>query len=185
MAAYSFARLEWRGKELMFRIILFGQLVSPISIIIPTFIIVDTLKLTSTYPGLIFLYLSRVAFGVFILRTFFESIPREIEEAGIIDGCSPYQMYFRIMLPLARPSLAAVGVFYFFFVWNDFLYPFVIMHKQKLETIPVAIYNLQGRYGIAWDLQTAALSMAIVPAVIATVLFHRLIVRGLTAGAIK
>lgn len=186
MAAYSFGRLRWRGKEGVFRIILSGQLIAPVAIMIPAFVIIDAIGLISTYTGLILLYLARVPFGTFILRSFFEAIPREVEDAGVIDGCSPYQMYRLIMLPLARSSIAGIGIFYLFFVWNDFVYPLVILQRERLYTLPLEIFSLQGGMGdVAWDLQTAALTMAIIPAVIATALFYRWIVRGLTAGAIK
>jgi ABC-type glycerol-3-phosphate transport system permease component len=103
----------------------------------------------------------------------------------LIDGCSRYGIFWRIMLPLAKPAIASVGVFYFFFVWNDFLYPFVVLQKQQLTTIPVAVYSLKGRYKIAWGIQTAALTMAVVPAVLAVMFFQKRIVSGLTAGAVK
>jgi len=185
MAAYSFARIEWRRKNWVFGLIVMGQMVAPVSLIIPAFIVLNALHLTSTYQGVIFWYLSRVPFGTFVLRPFFESMPREIEDAARIDGCSTYAIYRRIALPLALPSIASVGIFYFFFVWNDFLYPFIALQKAKLTTIPVAIYNLKGRYAIAWGTQTAALVMAIVPSILVSIFFQRQIVSGLTTGAVK
>lgn len=185
MAAYSFSRTKWRGKNLAFALIIGGQIVAPVSIMIPAFIVINALHLTSTYQGVIFWYLSRVPFGTFPLRPFFEAMPPEIEDAARIDGCSTYAIFWRIMLPLAAPAMASVGIFYFFFVWNDFLYPFIVLQKQRLTTIPVAIYNLKGRYAIAWGTQAAALTMAVVPSIIASVLFQRQIISGLTACAVK
>jgi len=185
MAAYSFGRTKWRGKELVFGLIVAGQLVAPVAIIMPVFIVINSLRLTSTYQGLIFLYLSRVPFGTFVLRAFFEAVPRGIEEVALIDGCSRYGVFWRIMLPLAKPAIASVGVFYFFFVWNDFLFPFVVLQKQQLMTIPVAVFNLRGTYQIAWGIQTAALTMAVIPAILASLFFQKQIVGGLTAGALK
>jgi ABC-type glycerol-3-phosphate transport system permease component len=94
-------------------------------------------------------------------------------------------MFWRIMLPLAAPAIASVGVFYFFFVWNDFLFPFVVLQKQQLTTIPVAVFTLKGAHQIAWGIQTAALTMAVIPAVLASIFFQKQIVSGLTAGALK
>jgi ABC-type glycerol-3-phosphate transport system permease component len=185
LAAYSFARFRFRGKNAMFLFFLIGIMVPPQAIIIPAFQIVARLGLINTYTGLIFTYLSWCPVGIFILRTFFESLPSEIEDAAKIDGCSSLDLFWRIALPLAQPALATVAIFYFVWVWNDFIYPLLYLQRDTMNTIPLGLMLFQGRYQVDWGMQTAALSIATFVPVIFYLIFQDKFVRGLTAGAVK
>lgn len=112
-------------------------------------------------------------------------LPKEIEDAARIDGCSELQVFARIALPLAKPALATIAIFYFVWIWNDLMYPLVFLQSDRLNTIPLGLMQFRGRYSQNWGLQCAALSIATVPPVVFYMVFQDKFVRGLTAGALK
>jgi ABC-type glycerol-3-phosphate transport system permease component len=185
LAAYGFARFRFKGDKALFVFFLIGIMVPPQAIVIPAFQIVSRLGLLSTYQGLIFTYLSWCPVGIFILRTFFQSLPIEIEDAAKMDGCSAFGIFWRIALPLAKPALATVSIFYFVWVWNDFLYPLLYIQNDTLPTIPLGLMLFNGRYQVDWGMQAAALSIATFVPIIFYLIFQDKFVKGLTAGALK
>jgi ABC-type glycerol-3-phosphate transport system permease component len=122
---------------------------------------------------------------VMVLRNFFQSVPGEIKDAARIDGAGHLQMFARIMLPLARPSLATIAIFYFMWIWNEFIYPLVYMQSQEKYTIPLGVLFFNGKYTIDWGLQMAALTVATIPPLIVYYLFQKQFIRGILAGALK
>lgn len=185
LAAYAFARFKFKGSNALFLFFLLGIMVPPQAVIIPGFQVVSRLHLLNSFLGLIFNYLSWCSVGIFILRTFFESLPQEIEDAAKIDGCSSLGIFVRIALPLAKPALATVSIFYFVWVWNDFIYPLLYLQKDTMNTIPLGLMLFQGRYQVDWGMQTAALSIATFVPVLFYLIFQDKFVKGLTAGAVK
>jgi ABC-type glycerol-3-phosphate transport system permease component len=185
LAAYSFARYKFKGDKFLFLFFLFGIMVPPQAIVIPAFQVVYRLHLLNNYLGLIFTYLGWCSFGIFILRTFFSSFPKEIEDAAKMDGCSSFGIFLRIAFPLAKPALATVSIFYFVWVWNDFLYPLLYLQRESMNTIPLGLMLFQGRYLSDWSMQTAALSIATIIPIIFYLIFQDKFVKGLTAGAVK
>jgi len=185
MAAYAFSMFEFRGAKLLFLFTLIGLMVPPQALIISGFKWMAILKLLSTYWALIFTYFGWGSFGIMVLRNFFNAVPRELKDAARIDGAGHWQMFTRIMLPLARPSLATIAIFYFMWVWNDFIYPLVYMQTQDMYTVPLGILFLNGRYIINWGLQMAGLAVATIPPMIVYYLFQKQFVRGIMAGALK
>jgi len=185
LAAYSFARFRFKGNKAVFLFFLAGMMVSPQSIIIPSFVLMSKMRLTNTYFAPIFTFLSWGQMAVLILRAAFASLPKEIIEAAKIDGCSEFTVYWRIALPLIKPSVAAVVIFYFVWVWNNLLYSLVYLTDDNMLTIPVGLLRFQGAYSTNWGQQCAALSIAILPILIFYLLFQDKFVRGLTAGAVK
>lgn len=185
LAAYAFARFQFKGKNVLFVFFLIGIMVPPQAIIIPAFQIVARLGLINSYFALIFTYLSWCPVGIFILRAFFESQPPEIEDAARIDGCGYFGIFWRICLPLAKPALATVAIFYFVWVWNDFIYPLLYLQKDTLSTIPMGLMLFNGRYQVDWGMQTAALSIATFVPIVFYLMFQDKFVKGLTTGAVK
>lgn len=185
LGAYAFATFEFRGKTALYLFILIGLMVPPQALIIFGFKWMAILKLLSTYWALIFTYFGWGSFGVMVLRNFFQAVPGEIKDAARIDGAGHLQMFLRIMLPLARPSLATIAIFYFMWIWNEFIYPLVYMQSQEKYTIPLGVLFFNGKYTIDWGLQMAALTVATIPPLIVYYLFQKQFIRGILAGALK
>lgn len=184
-AAYAFARLRFRGRNVLFVLLLVGVMVPPQAIIITVFQVVFRIGLLDNFLGLILVYMSWSPVAIFILTTFFRGIPAEILEAAEIDGAGIVRTFWFVALPLAKPALATVCIFYFVWIWNDFIYPLVILQDPSLATIPLGLMQFQGRYRVDWGTQTAALTMAVAVPVLFYMFFQDKFVRGLTAGAIK
>lgn len=185
LAGYAFARFKFKGSRVLYIFFLIGIMVPPQAVIIPAFIIVSRLGLMNNYLALIFTYLSWCPIGIFILTTFFRSLPLEIEDAAKVDGASPLDIFWRIALPLAKPALATVAIFYFVFVWNDFLYPLLYLQNDTMSTIPMGLMLFNGRYRVDWGMQNAALSIAVLVPLVFYMIFQDKFVKGLTAGAVK
>lgn len=185
LAGYAFARFKFKGSRVLYIFFLVGIMVPPQAVIIPAFIIVSRLGLMNNYLALIFTYLSWCPIGIFILTTFFRSLPLEIEDAAKVDGASPLDIFWRIALPLAKPALATVAIFYFVFVWNDFLYPLLYLQNDTMSTIPMGLMLFNGRYRVDWGMQNAALSIAVLVPLVFYMIFQDKFVKGLTAGAVK
>ena len=150
MAAYGFARMEFPGKNIIF-IVLLTTLVLPMQIVvIPLYLIVRSLGLVDTYTALILPWVSR-AFSIFLLRQFFLGIPKELEEAARIDGCSEWGIYWRIILPLSKPVLITLGLLQFQAVWDDFLWPLVVINREELRVIQVSIASFQYEGSTLWE----------------------------------
>jgi ABC-type glycerol-3-phosphate transport system permease component len=185
LAGYAFARLTFFGSRALFIFFLIGIMVPPQAVIIPAFLIVSRLGLMNNFSALILTYLSWCPVGIFILATFFRSLPQEIEDAAKVDGASTFDVFWRIALPLAKPALATVAIFYFVWVWNDFLYPLLYLQSDTMNTIPMGLMLFNGRYRTDWGMMTAALSIAVAVPLVFYMIFQDKFVRGLTAGALK
>jgi ABC-type glycerol-3-phosphate transport system permease component len=185
MTAYAFTVMSFPGKKWLFLFFLIGLMVPAQALIISGYRWISILGLIDTYWALILMYLSGVSFGILVLRDFFESVPREIREAARMDGAKHWHLYTRIMLPLARPSLATIGILYFMAIWNDFLYPLLFLQSSDHYTVPLGIFLLSDRYHIEWGVQMAGLTVATAVPVIVYLIFQRQFVRALTAGSLK
>jgi raffinose/stachyose/melibiose transport system permease protein len=186
LAAFVFARIEFRGKDLAFNFLTLG-LMFPITVaIMPVYLVIRQMHLVDTLMAVI---LVQIAFGVsgntLILRGFFLSIPSELQDAASIDGCSSFDFFWRILLPLARPALAAVGALTMIVSWNDFLTPLVLLNSDKLWTLPLGTMQFQGQYSSDAALTAAFVTLSALPAIIFYLFAERQIVAGLTAGALK
>lgn len=186
MMAYAFARFEFRGKRMLFLALLATLMIPAMMLIIPQFLIARDLSLIDTRLGLVVFYVaSQLAFLTFLLRGFFEGIPRELEEAMEIDGASPLRIYWHLMLPLSRPALATAGIFAFLAAWDEFIWALTIINDPALRTLPIAIALFQGAHATQWGLVFAASAIAIVPVIVVFVVFQRHFVAGLQTGALK
>jgi multiple sugar transport system permease protein len=185
MAAYAFAMMTFKGKSALFLFFLVGLMVPPQALIISGYGWMSVLGLLDTHWALIFTYLGWTAFGVLVIRNFFESVPREIIDSARIDGAGHWTMFRRIMLPLARPSTATVAIFLFMWVWNDFLYPLVYLQSQERYTIPLGVMFLNGQFQPEWGMQMAGLTLATAVPLLAYYFFQKQFVRGILIGAVK
>jgi raffinose/stachyose/melibiose transport system permease protein len=186
MAAYVFARMQFRGRELLFNFFTLG-LLFPIAVaILPLYITLRQAGLVDSLWGII---LPQVAFGlpgnILILRGFFSTIPRELDEAAAIDGCSAVGYFWRILLPLMRPALAAVAVLTMVASWNNFLLPLLVLNSEQLYTLPLGIQQFQGQFGTDWGRVLAFVTLALIPTIGFYLVAERQIVAGLTTGAVK
>jgi ABC-type glycerol-3-phosphate transport system permease component len=185
LAAYAFATFRFRGSTALFMILLLGLMVPPQALIISGFKLMSILKLLDTYWALIFTYLGWSSFGIMVLRNFFQSVPRDVKDAARVDGAGHWQMFSQIMLPLARPSISTIAIFYFMWVWNEFIYPLVYMQTPEKYTVPLGVLFFNGRYTIEWGLQMAALAVATIVPLIVYYAFQKQFIRGILAGALK
>ena len=184
MAAYAFARMRFRGSGPLFLVYLATLMVPAQVTLTPLFILMRLFGLTDTYAGLILPGVTS-AFGVFLLRQFFMTIPRELEEAAFLDGASHWTVYARIILPLARSGLAALTIFSFMGSWNSFLWPLLVTSDQNLMTLPLGLSTLQGQYSTAWNQLMAGTVLSIIPIIIVYILAQRHFVEGLALSGIK
>lgn len=178
MAAYAFARLRFRGRSSLFALYL-GTLIIPSQVtLIPNYLIVRDIGWHNSYAGLIAPFVVSV-FSTFLLRQFFLTIPRDLEDAARIDGATHWQIYWRIIMPLSRSALATVVILTFLASWNNFLWPLVVVDSPDLRTIPLAVTAYQGQFSIAWGplMATAALSLA--PVLIVYVLMQKYVIEGI------
>ena len=186
MPAFVFARLTFRGRELLFNFFTLGLLFPLAVAILPLYIALRQLNLIDSHWGVI---LPQVAFGlpgnILILRGFFASIPRELDEAAAIDGCSSVGFFWRVLLPLMRPALAAVIVLTMVGSWNAFFLPLLVLNSEALYTLPLGIMQFQGQFGTDWARILAFVSLSLVPTIGFYLLAERQIISGLTAGAVK
>ncbi|TCC39478.1 carbohydrate ABC transporter permease [Kribbella sindirgiensis] len=179
MSAYAFARLKFRGREQLFVLFLGTLMVPQEVLIVPMYWLMQALGWVDSYWALILPW-AFTAFGTFLLRQFFLTIPAELEEAARVDGCGPFGTFLRIMLPLARPAIAVLTVFTFISFWGSFLWPLIIINSvEDKGTVPLGLAQFVGQQGTQWNLMMAASIMAMLPTVLLVVLLQKHLVRGL------
>jgi len=186
LAAYALTRMRFRGRHLLFLVIAIGTLI-PIQVALaPLFRLILSMGLLNKYLGILLPYIAfGVPYQVFILRGFFRSLPRELDEAAQMDGASHFVIYWRIILPLATPALAALFILDFVATWNEFPIALVILQRQEAWTVPLSLQAFQGQFGNNYTEMNAAIVMAILPVIIVYLIFQRYFVSGLVAGAVK
>lgn len=187
LAAFVFARMQFRGKSLAFNLLTLG-LMFPINVaILPVFLVLREMNLTDSLIGVIIVQTAfAMAGNILILRGFFASIPSELQDAAYIDGCTTFDFFWRVLLPLARPALGAVAALTMVVSWNDVLVPLVVLNSDKLWTLPLGTMQFQGQYsGSDIALTAAFVGLSAIPAVLFYLIAERQIVSGLTAGAVK
>jgi multiple sugar transport system permease protein len=183
-AGYAFARIDFRGKKIVYPFVLAGLMVPKEAMFIPLFLMFANFDLQNSYAALI---LPRVAtpLGVFIMTQFFKAIPREIEEAAQIDGASRFTIFWRIMLPMSVPALTALAIFTFILTWNDYLWPLVIATKKEMFTLTTGLASLQGNFAQATELGSlmARGVIAIAPLLVLFLIFQRNLIRGIAVSS--
>ena len=187
MAAYGFSRFRTKGISIAFAFIIATMLIPEVVTARPLYEFMRAVGLYDTYPGLIILYISAVIpFTVLILKNFASEIPISLEEAAMIDGCTPVQTYFKVIVPMLRPTMITVAILNAMWIWNDYLLPYLVLDIKKYKTIPIVIQYLKGGYG-AVDLGTmmAMLVLAILPIIVFYLTCQKYIIKGVAAGAVK
>lgn len=185
MAAYAFARIEFPFRHVLFILFLATLMVPEQVTIIPLYIIIKNLGLIDTLMSLIIPYALFNAFGVFLLRQFIKGLPIDLEEAAIVDGANRWTIYWRIILPLIRPALAAFGIFTFLFQWNNFFRPLIFLNSIENYTVPLAINFFRGQYATDFALLMAGSAISIVPVLIVYIIGQRHIIEGIATTGLK
>ena len=185
-AAYAMAKIRFRGRAASIYAILATRVIPDIALVVPFFLFIRNLGLLDNVWSLIITYLAiTVPFSVFVLVSYFESLPDELDKAARVDGCSRLQTLTRVYLPLAQPSLVAVILFAFLASWNEFLLALMFTQTPASQTLPIIVASFTSDFTISFSFINAAGVLAIIPPVILALVFERYIVSGLTAGAIK
>jgi ABC-type glycerol-3-phosphate transport system permease component len=186
LAGYAFAKLKFPLRDWIFYIFLAAMMIPGQAILIPMFIFLKRIGLLNTRMGLsLSMTGGAIAFAIFIMRAFFRSLPSELGDAGKIDGCTEWGVFWRIFLPLSRPGIATIVIFQFMGTWNEFMFSSTFIYKPELKTMQPALYQAVGRYGIDYTALSTGLVMAIIPILIVFFALQRYFIRGLTAGAFK
>lgn len=186
MLAYAFARFQFKGKEPLFYLFLLSLMIPGMTLLIPRFLLAKALGLRNSLWGLILVYIANnLVVNTFLLRGFFEQLPKELEESVLIDGGWHFTIFFRIVLPLSKPVLAAVSIFTFLFSWDEYIWATVAVDDISKRTLPVAIATFYTRYQDQWGLIFAASLIALAPVLILFVSLQKYFVKGLTAGSFR
>jgi multiple sugar transport system permease protein len=179
LAGYAFARLRFRGRDTLF-VLYLGTLMVPLTVtVIPQFILMRVAGLTDTPWAMIVPGLFGSAFGTYLMRQFFRTLPDELEEAAILDGCSPWQIYWRILLPHAKPAVMVLAVLTWVNVWNDFLWPLLMIQRSSIATLTLGLVRMQGEYTARWPVLMAASILILLPLVLVYAVAQRAFIRGI------
>lgn len=187
MAGYAFARIKFPGRNIIFILFLSVMMIPPEVTIIPLFLFMRDLGLINTHLPLILLpvFGAPGAFGIFLMRQFFLVIPKELEEAAIMDGCSRIRIFWRVMLPLSIPALSTLTIFTFLTNWDEFLYPLIFTNSRELMTLPVGLSLFTDETGTAWHHLMSATTLATIPLLLIFFFAQQKFIEGMTAGSIK
>ena len=184
MAGYALARLRFPGRETIFVLIFSTFLVSLPVIIVPLFILVRTMGMLNSYAGLIVPSIFN-AFGIFLLRQYYLSLPRELEEAAVIDGAGYWRIYWSVILPLSRPIIASLAILFFLANWNSFLWPLTVASDENLWVVQVGISNFKSQYSASWNYIMAASTIVAAPMLILFVVFQKQIMESIKTSGLK
>lgn len=185
-SSYAITRMKWKYSKLTLIIFLLGMMVPIHSTLLPLFLILRKMHILNTYLSLIIPYVAfALPMGIFVMTSFLEGIPRELEEAACIDGCNIYQIFFKIVLPLLRPSLSTVAIFTYLSSWNELMFANTFLNNPKLKTLPVGIMSMAGQHATEWGPILAGLVIATLPTILIYIPLSNQVQKSLMAGAIK
>ena len=183
-AGYDFAKFEFKGRDKLFLLYLSTMMVPAVVVLIPRFLLIDTLGWIDTYAGLVSTELVTV-WGVFLMRQYFRTVPKELEDAARIDGAGPWRVFWTISLPLAKPALATLGLFAFIDAWKNLLWPLVVTTSMSMRTVEVGIASFHGTFVFNWPYQMAAAVMAVLPIMLLFFFTQRYFTRGIQMTGFK
>ena len=184
MAGYAFAKLRFRGRERMFGLLLVALIIPPQVGMLPLFLLMKQLHLVNSYWGAIFPSLATV-FGIFLVRQSMLAVPQELLEAARIDGAGEWRIFWSVVLPLARPILATLATFVFMSMWNDFMWPLIVLTDQSRYTLPVAVASLVGEHAQDVELMMAGSVVTVLPVLVLFLVLQRYYIAGLMVGSVK
>lgn len=186
IAAFALSRFEFGYKELVLAVIIGGLMLSPQVGLISLYKLLSSLRIYNTYWALIISYTAyRIPFTVFLMRSYFITLPREVEESAFIDGCNSWQVFLKIILPMSRPIIATSALLTAMFTWNEFMFALVFIEDNSLRTVPVGLMNLRGALTTKWSVLLAGLTLSALPMIIMFLIFQKQLIRGLTSGSVK
>lgn len=184
LAGFAFARLDFPGKNILFSILLGSLMIPGIILLVPKFIILNEFRLINTYAGLMLPGLVTVV-NIFLMKQFFETIPKDLEEAALIDGCSYFRIYWQIFLPVSKPALAAVAIYTFQGSWNEFMWPVIVTTTREMFTLPVGMAFLKNEFSVQWPLLMAGTILISLPTIAIFLIFQRYFVQGVASAGLK
>jgi raffinose/stachyose/melibiose transport system permease protein len=186
LAAFPLSRFNFKGRGIILMTIISGLMLAPQVSLVSLFKLLQTLGIYNTYLALIVPYVAYyIPFIIFLIWSYFISLPKEIEEAAYIDGCSDWLLFWRIILPMSKPIIATSALLSARVFWNEFMFALVFIEKDKLKTIPVGLMNLKSNLATDWTVLLAALATSALPIIILFLILQRHFVRGLTVGGVK
>ncbi|PAE32940.1 sugar ABC transporter permease [Bacillus sp. 7884-1] len=184
MAAYAFARMQFRGRDKLFLLYLATMMVPSQVTMIPQFILMKELGWLDTYQALIVPGMFGV-FGTFLMRQAMLSVPKELEEAAFMDGANHFQVFSKVCLPLVKPTIATLGIFTFMSSWNNFLWPLIVTSSEELATLPLGLSLLQGRWATDWSLMMAGVVISVIPILVVYLFAQKYFIQGMTMSGMK
>ena len=184
LAAFSFSRLQWRGRDTVFLMYLATMMLPGLVMMIPNYQLMISLRLVDTYTGLI-ITSAFSAFGTFLMRQFMMSIPSSLDEAALIDGASKWDLYWTVILPLARPALVTLTIFTFMGNYNSLTWPLVMTNNPEKYTLPVGLLSFDGSQGQQTNLLMAAVAMSVIPMILVFIFMQKQLVKGIMLGSVK
>jgi multiple sugar transport system permease protein len=185
LAAFAFSQLKYRGRDFLFMVVLATLMIPGQVTLIPTFLLFRALGWVNTHAPLIVPSWFGGAFGIFLIRQFFLTVPQELADAAKVDGCNPFRIYWQIFMPLAKPVLATLAIFTFFNSWNDLLTPLIYLRDLDLMTFPVALTFLSGRFSVNLPLLMATSVVSIVPTLVLFLALQKYFVQGIVLSGLK
>ncbi len=186
LAGYSFAQLDFPAKKTIYITLLSTMLLPGTAVIIPLFLELKQLSLLDTWTGLVLVYVgTSLPFAMFLMRAFFETLPRELRDSARVDGAGEVRIFASVMAPLAGPGVATLVIFQFMFTWNEFILANSLLQTPQKLTLQPVLFAMKGQYSTAWPVLTAALVISVVPIVVVYVRMQRQFVAGLTMGALR
>jgi len=186
LGGYSFSRYEFKFKKLLNMIIISVQAVPPITLLIPYFSLIVVLKLYNTYPALILTYMVfTLSYAIIMMTGYFNTLPRELDEAVMIDGGSSFVALWRVLVPISLPGIVSVGIYTFMLAWNEFLFALTLTKTMDMRTVPVGIALLMGQHSYEWNEMMAMSVLGCLPVLILFLFFQRYFIAGMTAGSVK
>lgn len=186
MAAYAFSRFEFPGKNILNVIVISVQAVPPITLLIPFFGLMVALKLYNTYQGLILTYMVfTLPYAVIMLTGYFNTLPRELDEAAKVDGTSSFGALWRVLVPISVPGIVSVGIYTFMIAWNEYLFALTLTRTNDMRTVPIGIQLLMGQHSYEWNEMMAMSVLGSIPVMVLFIFFQRYFIGGMTAGSVK
>jgi len=186
LTAYAYSRFRFKGRGPLLNLTLFTQMIPPIALIIPMYVIFKAMNLMNNRGTLIVIYLSLVLpYLIWIMKSYIDGIPKDLEEAAMIDGCSKLGSFITVVIPVISTGLAATVIFAFIITWNEFFYAFSLTKTLDAKTLPVLIYDFNSKFGADYVMSATAGVIASLPPVLVALIFQKYIISGLSAGAVK
>ncbi len=186
LAGYGITRFNFKGKKVFMSFLLVSQMFPAVMLLVPFYTILRRFNLINSHAGIVFVFISMsLSFSTWMMSSFFNDIPRSLDEAATIDGCSRFQVFYKVIMPLTLPGMISVAIYAFIMGWNDFLFSSTLITQDKMKTLTVGIAEFSGQYNVLWNDLMAASIVASIPLIILFAFLQKYFISGMTAGAVK